>query len=327
MLRALRRAADGWLFQLGAADSGTVRLTMRRVFIVPSSAGLGFAGLLLAMLVAALNYKLGLGFALTFLCACCALADMVLTARNLAGLRLTPGRAAPVFAGEAAQFELQLANPAGPDRYALWLAFQSDPLPRQVTDVAAGASASVVLSAPAGARGWLAAPRVLLVTRFPLGLFRAWSYWRPDLRVLVYPAPEADGPPLPVQGGAGAGGPRHSEPEQFSGIRPYLPGDPRRQLAWRQMARHDPADGGPLLSKQFDSGAGAELTLDFDALPAALATEDRLARLCRWVLLAEQAGLPYRLQLGGAGLGPALGPAQRAACLQALALYGLERQP
>jgi hypothetical protein len=37
------------------------------VFILPTRAGLAFAVLLLVMLIGALNYSLGLGFALTFL--------------------------------------------------------------------------------------------------------------------------------------------------------------------------------------------------------------------------------------------------------------------
>jgi uncharacterized protein (DUF58 family) len=324
-LRQLARdGADRWLFQLSAPEAGEVLLTMRRVFIVPSGPGLAFAGLLLLMLVGAVNYNLGLGHALTFLAGSCAVADMVMTARNLALLRLSPGRAAPVFAGEEAQFELHLHNRTRRDRYAVWIDVHGAAAPRQAADVAAGASTSVLLSAPTARRGWQHAPRLQLSTRFPLGLFRAWSYWHPALRVLVYPYPEADAPPLPTQGAASEDGHGQVGLDNFAGIRPYQPGDPMRHLAWRQIARHDPAHGGQLVSKQFDGGAVAELTLDFEQLPARLDLELRLARLASWVLRAEQRALPYSLRLHGRTLGPALGQAHRAACLRALALYGLE---
>nr|WP_315252798.1 DUF58 domain-containing protein [uncultured Duganella sp.] len=319
-----RRGRDKWLFQLRDSEPGTVTLGLRRVFIVPTGAGLAFALVLLVMLVGALNYNLGLGFALTFFAGACAVADMVLTARNLALLQLAAGRAQPVFAGEAAQFELLVLNPTRRDRYALWLGFQADGEPHQVTDVAAGASSALLLSAPAVRRGWLAAPRVRLVTRFPLGLFRAWSYWRPDARVLVYPAPEWPAAPLPSSGAASEDGHGTVGLDNFAGIRAYQAGDPLRHLAWRQIARHDPALGGQLVTKHFEGGAVAELALDFAMLPPQMDLELKLARMARWVLEAEQRALPYRFQLAQHDYGPALGDAHRAACLRALALFGQE---
>lgn len=324
-LQALyRKGRDQWLFQLRDAEPGTVTLSSRRVFIVPTRAGLGFAVLLLVMLIGALNYSLGLGFALTFFAAACAVADMYLTAKNLALLQLAPGRAQPVFAGEEAQFELHLLNRSQQDRYALWLGFQADGEPRHVTDVAAGASSAVLLALRSSERGWLAAPRVRLVTRFPLGLFRAWAYWRPDARVLVYPAPELPAPPLPSSGAASEDGHGTVGLDNFAGIRSYQPGDPLKHLAWRQIARLDPALGGQLVSKHFEGGAVAELCLDFAALPLQGDLEHKLARMASWVLQAEQRALPYRFRLAQHDYGPALGEAHRAACLRALALFGKE---
>lgn len=322
--KLFRKLADKWLFQLREREPGEVVLTMRRVFILPTPPGLAFAGLLLVMLIGAINYNLGLGFALTFLVGSCAVADMYLTAKNMAFLRLQPGRAQPVFAGEEALFELHLINRSRLDRFAIWLDFQDAGEPRQVADVASGASSAVTLSAPTSARGWLEAPRIQLHTRFPLGLFRAWSYWRPDLRVLVYPFPERDAPPLPMSGAASEDGHGQVGLDNFSGIRSYQPGDPMRHLAWRQIARHDPALGGHLVTKHFDGGAVAELRLDFAELPAQLALELRLSRMTQWVLEAEQRALPYSFHLGADDIGPALGDAHRAACLRALALFELE---
>ena len=82
------RAASRWLFQPGEREPGEVYLHRRRVFILPTKAGLGFAGLLLVLLIGATNYNLGLGFGLTFLLAACGLVDMVLTSRNLAKLQI-----------------------------------------------------------------------------------------------------------------------------------------------------------------------------------------------------------------------------------------------
>lgn len=325
MLNALRRWLEHWLFQRRGAEPGEVLLDRRRVFVLPSRAGLGFLLLLATLLIGAINYSLSLGFALTFLLAACGVVDIVLSFRNLAYLHLAPGRTAPVFAGAEAQFELLLINRSRHERHALWLDFVGDGSnahsPPHAADVAAGASQPLTLSAPTTRRGWRPAPRVRLQTRFPLGLVRAWAYWQPQVAVLVYPQPEAMAPPLPAAGTLPQDGHGSAGHDDFAGVRGYQPGDSIKHLAWRQIARVDPALGGALVTKQFDGGAASELSFDFAALPAALGLEQKLSRLARWVLEADARGLRYGLRLGALELPAASGAAQRQACLQALALY------
>jgi uncharacterized protein (DUF58 family) len=323
----VRRKTGGWMQRRADGDSGEVELSQRRVYVLPTSAGLGFALLLLVLLIGSINYNLGLGFLLTFMAGACAVVDIFFTYRNLAHLRLRAGRVPEVFAGEEASFALHLSNRTGYDRFAVWVDFADAPEERHVTDVPAGGVATLVLAAPTEQRGWMAAPRVRLVTRFPLGLFRAWSYWQPDSRALVYPFPELEAPPLPTGGSDSADGFGGGGQDDFAGIRSYQPGDQLRHLAWRQIARLDPALGGQLATKHFDGGARDEVVLDFDLLPANLDLERRLSRMARWVLEAEQRALPYAFRLGATRYDAAVGAAHRAACLRALALYGSGGNP
>jgi uncharacterized protein (DUF58 family) len=287
-------------------DEGELVLSQRRIYILPTRPGLGFGALLLGLLIGSINYGLGLGYALTFLALSCALVDMVLTWRNLAYLRLQPLRGPNVFAGQEAVFQLQVRNTTRRARYAILVDVAGNDTPRHAVDVAAQGSASVRLAVPSNARGWLEAPRLMLSTRFPLGLFRAWSYWRPGTRALD---------------GAGQAG-----EDDFAGVRPYQPGDPLRRLAWRQIARLDPRDGGQLATKHFEGGARTELVLDLAAINPQLDLELRLSRLTRWVLEAESRALPYAFRLGAASYEAANGVAHQSACLRALALYGLGGQ-
>ncbi|PLY42232.1 hypothetical protein CSZ94_11285 [Janthinobacterium sp. ROICE36] len=303
-------------------------LGAQRVHIRPSRAGLAFAALLLALWVAAVNERLGLGYALTYFAAASAIADMLFSSRNLAGLSLaaTPGN--PVFAGSHALFTLRLINRSTRPRHAIRLAARGASAVPGLADIAAHGETAVSIGVPTQQRGWLIAPAVRLSGSFPLGLFVAWCHWQPEARVLVYPRPEQDAPPLPwltgtvrqaSQPGSGGGA------LELVGVRAYQPGDALRRLAWRQIARHD---GEHLFSKQFQPGADAPKSaapsggmLDHADLHA-LAPETRLSRLAAWVLLAERTGLPYGLRLGVLTLAPALGASQRDACLRALALHG-----
>src|SRR5690606_4762381 len=164
----------------------------------------------------------------------CAVVDMHLAFRNLAHLHLSAGRTLPVFAGEEAQFTLHIANRRRHARYAIWAGFvDEEPIGvENPVDIDAHTSASLTLSLSALQRGWLQAPRVRLQTRFPLGLLRAWSYWRPDARVLVYPRPELNAPPLPLGMGELSDEPGPAGEQEFAGIRPFQTGDSLRRLAW-----------------------------------------------------------------------------------------------
>lgn len=307
-------------------------LGAQRVHVRPSRAGLAFAALLLALWIAAVNYRLGLGYALTYFAAACAIADMLFTSRNLAGLALAATPGSPVFAGSHASFTLRLINRSTRPRHAIHLAISDAPAAPSLADIAAHGETAVGIVVEAPQRGWLTAPPVRLSGSFPLGLFIAWCHWQPDARVLVYPQPEHNAPPLPLPAGTVRQAKQTRPPDspggvlELAGVRAYQPGDPLHRLAWRQIARHD---GEHVFSKQFEPAVDApagmahgSILLEHAALHA-LAPEARLSRLAAWVLQAERTGLPYGLRLGALTVAPGLGASQRDACLRALALHGL----
>jgi len=316
---AIPRRVSNWFYGFTPPERGTVVLGHRRVYIVPARLGWFFAGTLGVLLVGSINYALALGFALTFILAGMGIVGMVHTARNLARAAVSAGRAEAVFAGEAAQFRLYLDGRAAFDRPAI-LARHVASGAQLVVDVPAGALAEIVLAVPAAKRGWMPLGRVMLETRFPLGLFRAWSYVEPDARCLVYPRPERSKLP-PFSGESARGAQRSPTPgnDDFAGLRGYQRSDSPRHVAWKQVARSD-----DMLTKQFTGETAAELWLDWQLVPADLALEQRLSRLTGWVLVAEREGHEYGLRLPGLEIAPARGDAHRAACLQALALYGTE---
>ena len=305
-----------WLYGFTPPEQGTVVLVHRRVYIVPARLGWMFGATLLVLLVGSINYALALGFGLTFLLAGLGLVGMVQTARNLARIAVSVGRAEPVFAGEAAQFRLFLDSRAPFDRPAV-LARHLGSGAQLVADLPAGGVAEIVLAVPAAKRGWLPLGRVMLETRFPLGLFRAWSYVEPDARCLVYPRPERS--PLPAPSADESSGTLAQQAignEDFAQLRSYQRSDSPRHVAWKAVART-----GDMMTKQFTGDAAAELWLDWQRLPAGLGLEQRLSRMAGWVLAAERAGAHYGLRLPGVELALGHGDAHGAACLQALALY------
>jgi len=305
-----------WFNGRSTLEHGPITLGHRRVYIMPTRVGMMFAATLLIMLVGSINYVLSLGCMLTFLLAGMAIAGMVHTVRNLSRLVFVPGRAEPVFAGEAAQFRLYLENSVPWVRSAIMVRHEGSGA-QTVTDVPASGSADVVLPVPASRRGGLDLDRVKLETRYPLGLFRAWSTVRPAYRCLVYPRPEKF--PLPPSSPDASQGSRQATAQgtdDFSSLRTYQLADSPRHVAWKAVARSE-----DMLTKQFSGDASAELWLDWGQMPLSLELEAKLSRIAGWVLAAEAGGLRYGLRFPGTEIAPAHGDAHRTACLTALALY------
>lgn len=305
------------LFRWQSDGTAPLRLGQRRIFIIPTRGGLLFALALAVMLLGAINYTLALGHALVFLLAGLGITGMVHTFRNLHGMLISPGRCEPVFAGETAHFQMTLGN----DRSTPRLALELEAEPGQTVIAAVNAREGTKISIPVSARqrGWLDLPRVRLATRYPLGLFVAWSYLQPAMRGLVYPLPIAS--PLPPPSPTPAGGERSGDggQEDFAGFRERQPADSPRHVAWKASARA--TDERPLLVKQFAGGAQVELQLAWDLTDPALPAETRLSLLAGWVIAAETEACSYGLRLPGQVIPPGCGAAHRRHCLEALALY------
>lgn len=311
-LTAFRR----WLFRLYGPETAPIILNQRRVYVLPTGAGLAYASVLGLMLIGAINYNLSLGYALVFLLAGLGLVALLHTFRNLVQVEITPGRVEPVFAGETAHFGIQLHNRRQQARYALRLNFIDGEA--VMADLPPEAATVIGLPLPATRRGWLSPGRLKLETRYPLCLVRAWSYVEPDMRGLVYPKPEASPPPLPLSAfGESAGSRNGKGAEDYAGLRAHQPADSPRHVAWKAVAREQ-----PLLTKQFAGSGATHVWLDWYTLPAEMNVEARLSRLTRWLLEAHARGLAYGLRLPGREIPLGQGELQLRDCLEALAVYG-----
>ncbi len=313
---ALREQFIRWALRVRPPEESPITLGQRRVYVLPTRAGLGYAAALLTMLIGSINYNLSLGYVLTFLLAGLGVVAILHSFRNLVRLKVSRGRTPPVFAGEHVAFHLVLASDVERQALRLWLPDGEN----TTVDIAANDSADACLRLPATRRGWLALPRVGIETTWPLGMIRAWAYCAPDLRCLVYPKPATKAPPLPwgagEHGGRRAGGQGNDD---FAGLRGHQPADPPRHVAWKTAARQ--GEDAPLLTKQFDGAATARIWLDWHDAPGE-DTEARLSVLTRWALDAHAAGLDWGLRLPERSFAPASGEEHLQAALTALALHG-----
>ena len=307
-----RGAFARWLNRRIPAAS-QVRLDHRRIFILPSRAGLGMLLLLLIMLLGAINYQNSLVYAVTFTLGSLFWVALHHTYRNLARLQLQSSGSRSVFAGEAAPFDLKLR---GGRREHQSISLRWRGTQAQRIDVPGNGEMDITLYHPTHRRGWFSPGRLRVETRYPLGWFVAWRLVDLNWQVLVYPKPiEAE---LPKQNRHREGEgeqPRGEGVEDFQGLRDYQPGDSKRRLDWRAWSR-----GQGLHSKIFAEPSQSSLWLSLDDVPA-MDLEGRLGCLTGWILQLDQAGQPFGVLLGDTRVEPGRGEAHRDACLRAVALY------
>jgi uncharacterized protein (DUF58 family) len=320
-LESTRPPRESWraryrqrLFRARPGDHAAVVLRHSRIYILPTRRGLAVLGMIAIMLLTSLNYALSLGFAVSFLLAGLGAATLLHTFRNLAGVELAPLAAGETFAGGTLPFTLAIAGGATA-RHAISLAAGgSAPV---TVDVIPDAALPVTLEVPAPARGQVPLGRVTLSSDFPVGLWRGWAYVHFPLTGIVFPAPEADAPPLPA---GREGEDDHSETSEgdadLSGLRAYQPGDPLQRVAWKAVAR-----GVGWHTKHFEGGGSkGPAELAWNALPHALDADTRIARLTAWVLAAERVARPFALHVPGTAMPAGQGREHRRNALTALAL-------
>jgi uncharacterized protein (DUF58 family) len=347
-----REPESGWLRQRWRAwwearlpRLDRLTLNQRNLYILPTKAGWSFGAVFLVLLLASINEQVNLGYALSFLLGGTAMAALYQTHGNLHGVSLRLQSLRSVHAGQVLRVGIALGNTHRKlGRYGLQVTAghrapegtTSGPGCPQDAELLPGSDCVVEVDVVTSARGWLTLPRITIDTRFPLGLFRAWAYWRPQTQVLIWPALDGSVTTLPVHADdaqqADRPRPSRSSTDMPEGLRGYRRGDPLRWIAWKKSS-HALASGAGLVSREPAQGRAPDLWLDFDLSPGlqALAAEARLSRMAAWVMLAEQQaaaqGQLYGLRLPGTTLPCSAGANHVRHCLDTLATWSPSGTP
>jgi uncharacterized protein (DUF58 family) len=312
----LRGHAAAWARRRQGDDQLPVTLHTRRIYILPTRAGLSFAALLLVMLLAGLNYSNSIALLFTFLLAGFALIAMHLCHRNLAGTVVRGVATLDAFAGEHGRLLVTLENPADSPRIGLEAEIDDGDGAAAVS-LPAGGSARADVAVLLPRRGRVPIARIRLSTSFPFGLFRSWTWLHLPMSLVAWPVPRGHhaSPPETASGGSALSVHRAGD-EEWAGLRVFRDGDSPRQIAWPAYAR-----GRGLLVKTYQSPAAHQRYFDLATVPGA-DLEQRLEQLSAWIVAAHARGERYGLRLAEQQVAPNGGNEHRARCLDGLALFG-----
>jgi uncharacterized protein (DUF58 family) len=312
--RSMQLRMAAWVRKRQGLDALPLTLQRRRIYILPTRAGVAFGCVVFFMLIAGMNYANSLALFLSFLLAGFGLVCMQQCHRNLLGTCLNTASAPPAFAGGTGRLEVTLESPPPLARYRVEAGFRDDPL--ESADLLAGERVRLDLPLQALKRGIVHVDRLKLTSAHPFGLFRAWTWVHAPLEMIVYPRPHGS-TPMPTEAGRKSGKHMATEPgsDEWLGLRPFRDGDSPRQVDWKAYARE-----APLLVKEYSAASSELRVFRFAHLPD-MATEQRLEQLARWIVDAETQGDRYGLELPGVRIAADRGGEHRHLCLAALARY------
>ncbi|MEM7366313.1 MAG: DUF58 domain-containing protein, partial [Pseudomonadota bacterium] len=294
-------AFQRWLDQRVPA-SVSVTLHQRNIFILPTREGMYFAVLILIMMLAATNYQNSLMYALAFSLVSLFVVSILHTYRNLAGLTLRGGEGKPCFAGQRTLFQIHLDRNRHVPRESIEIGWDREWMVS--TDLVDVADVDVRVYSGMTERGLHSPGRLLIETRYPVGLFRAWSWVDLKQSALVYPRPIPAGP-IPVSEATDADGELASHnagSDDFYGFRDAVPGDSPRRISWKHYARTR-----QLITREYRGAQDHRIWLDWQAL-SGVETEARLSRLTDWVLQMRKRPDDYGLRLPGITISAGSGP-------------------
>ncbi|MEX1032656.1 MAG: DUF58 domain-containing protein [Cellvibrionaceae bacterium] len=292
-------------------------LNRRSLFIFPSRAGFGFLLLTFVLWLVGTNYENNLVLGLGFMLIALFVLSILHTFANLSGVSVQLMSASPAISGERAEIKLLLTRDGRRPRDSIQLCWAGSEI--VVINLLEQAETIASVFVPTQGRGWCNPGRLVVESRFPLGIVRCWTRLDMKCRVLVYPKPVPAGP-LPQAHAINQEGDTSTwrGTDEFAGYKDYRPGDSLRNVAWKHYAR-----GMGLHSKEYVANTDSRLWLDWDYF-AGMNWEARLSRLCYWVLQVSRTDTEYGLRLPGESLPPGSGQTHCDQALRMLALFGAD---
>lgn len=263
------------------------KLSQKDILVFIYQQGYLYLVLILLTFVAGINYANNLILGFCFLISAVLCISFYLTFKQLHGLEVEISTNEVGQAGQNVDVTIYLHQTEKYNRY-LWIAtdsYEKKILLNQVKD-------KVILSLYADTRGRLYLPKIKIMSVYPFGLVRAWTYLYPDNFIWIAPKSEhyqSESKQLQRS--------FEQDVDEFRELRDFQDGDSLQAVSWKQAAR-----GQGLYIKVFEQHEDQHsMNIVYENMPAN-SHENKLSLMMGLVEQCEQVSCAYSLSLPKAQL-------------------------
>lgn len=313
--RGFAKRFDQWMVKRAPLNS-QVELKHKTIYVFPGRQGLAFLFLIALIWLLGTNYQNNNILGFCFLLVSVLVLSIFFAFKNLLGLRIKVAAVQSSTLGEKAIFDVHVSSGAVGAHKGIYLDVGNGESPVGF-DLGENSEQLIRLVVDSKHRGWQKLPRVTLVSHYPFGVIRAWSYLHLDHKALIFPKPIEN--TLRSFGGGepdSSGSLTTQVGDEFAGFSPYQAGQPLTQVAWKLYAR-----GAGLLVKDYRQQESQSIWLNWDDF-SSVGTETALSHMAYWVEEFYKNHESFGLRLPRKVINPAQGEAHRLEVLTALALFG-----
>ena len=293
-------------------------LNNRNIFIFLSKAGYAFCGVLLLILVVAVNYQNNAVFLLLFVLCSLFVVALFHAYNNVYGLSVEAITASNTYVGDDSEIAFRFFSTRDVQHVSIRAAFVGET--DMLIDVCEGKTTEESLHLLADKRGHLSLPRLLVESYYPFGLFRVWTWLPFSVDAVVYPLPIKNVLPVMLSEDVGSDNEvydLHGDGD-FYGFKTYQMGDSLKKVHWASYAK-----GQPLQAKEYASETSDSHTLNMNSFGGSL--EQRLSSMCYWVVVYGKRQSYYSVIIDGVCYGPDNSMQFTNSILRILALYRMGR--
>lgn len=297
------------------------KLDHKHIFILPNKNGLIFIVAIIVMLFFGLNYENNLILAVCFFLGNSLAISIFYSYFNIRGISVkisTPEY--DIFADSIISIPIFISQHNDKEVYALEI--QAKNGSSQLIDKITNLTNSSINTSPKK-RGYFALPRVKVSSSYPLGLFTAFSYIEPNIKILVLPKPiscEYFLDKIPTKGNFANQENKititnniNHDNDEINGLKPYKMGDSIKLIDWKQYAK-----GRGLMVKNFSFEQNASMFLTKNSIRSQQ-FEEQISMLTYATIDLSTRNIPFGVNFHEIIISPELGKKHRKAILQALA--------
>ncbi len=275
-----------------------LKLGANKTYIFPTGFGFAFGLLSFILLVMAIGYGNNILYFFVFLLVSMGLSTAWLTNNNVEAVRIDDLKITHIFANEENAVLVKVDNASLKNNWIWDIDFRIedekyfDKNIYQLSEVEK--TAEVVVKWKPGHRGLLRYPRLMMQSRFPFKILRAWKYDHKKSNLLVYPERKGS---LTLANLVGMQENRDEAAKLeneglFRDFREFQNSDSPSRIDWKRSIKHRKH-----LVKNLEKSGDRKILIDWDFTEDLGNFEERISQMALWVDLCYQKNEIYSLKI------------------------------